>query len=101
MSKPTPKQAIQSAAGAIGTAAILVPSQYRWLPNVAEASLDVAAEFIEPRPWDRETRSVLRDGLGDVLAQLPGVEPEDAKQIARGVVASITVIRRWAGLEVA
>jgi len=100
MNKPTPKQAIESAASALGAAAILVPEQYRWIPCMAEAAIDLTAEFIEPRPWDHYTRTTLRNGLDDVLAYLPGVEPEEAKHIARGVVAGVTVIRRWAGLEV-
>jgi hypothetical protein len=100
MNKPTPKQAIESAASTLDAAAILVPEQHRWILGTAAAALDVAAEFIEPRPWDHDARTTQRNGLDDVLAQLPGFEPEDARHIARGVVASITVIRRWAGLEV-
>lgn len=100
MNKPTPKQAIESAASALDAAALLVPEQHRWILGTSAAVLDVAAEFVDPRPWGGEAAAVLRDGLQDVLAEIPGVRREEAKHIARGVVASITVIRRWAGLEV-
>jgi len=96
----TPKQALEGAASAVRVATSYVPISHRWIVEMAVPVLSGAAQLSESNGWDASTREIVRQGIHHMLWHAPGVESADAKHIARGVVAIITVIRRNAGLEV-
>lgn len=96
MTGPTPAAALRGVATATGAASGLVPEPLRWIPTAATACLLMAADLLEEGPgWGHDQRQVVRLRLEDALDALPEVRPTEAADMARGVVAAVSVVRRW------
>ena len=67
-----------------------------WVPGAVRPLLEGAASLVDAGPgWDRQHRNAVRVALTGALAVAPGVTEHDARDIADGVAALVTVVRRW------
>jgi hypothetical protein len=85
-----------SAAASLGAAASK-DGPYAWIVPFASKALSGAADLVEDAPYglSQSDRAHVSDALWPVLDALPDVSPGESRDIARGIAAAVTVIRRW------
>ena len=87
----SPAKALRTVAASVSTALAVADmaadiGRYRWIPAAAAAALEAAADLVEG--------GGVGDAVADVLAEIPGVQPHEARQIGRGVAMARAVIVR-------
>ena len=85
-----------SAAASLGAAASK-DGPYAWIVPFAGRALSGAASLVEAPPVGTSpmARAVIVNALRPALEELPGLEGTEARDLARGIAAAVTVIRRW------
>jgi hypothetical protein len=88
-----------AAAGAARSGAIALRDQRAaWAIEAGAEALELAGTLVAAGPdWSSLHAEALRTGLGDVLVHLPDVRPGEARKVADGVSAAVSIIRRWMG----
>jgi hypothetical protein len=90
--------ALRAASSAVALGGIASkPGPYAWVLPAAREALAGAAELVEATPvgLTAADRRRVSDAIRPTLERLPGVLPVEARDLAEGVSALVTVIRRW------